>query len=85
MLARKIMRTDYFWLTMEKDCCQFVQRCPKCQIHRDLIYVPHSELHALTSHDHFQYGVQTLLGRFRGSLPMDMSSSWSLSIISPSG
>ncbi|RVW84881.1 hypothetical protein CK203_039492 [Vitis vinifera] len=26
MLARKIMRTDYFWLTMETDCCQFVQR-----------------------------------------------------------
>ena len=30
MLARKIMRTGYFWLTMETDCCQFVQRCPKC-------------------------------------------------------
>ena len=49
MLAHKIMRIDYFWLTMEKDCCQFVQRCPKCQIHGDLIYVPPSELHALTS------------------------------------
>ena len=24
MLARKIMRTAYFWLTMETDCCQFV-------------------------------------------------------------
>ena len=24
MLARKIMRTGYFWLTMETDCCQFV-------------------------------------------------------------
>ena len=30
MLARKIMRTDYFWLTMKIDCCQFVQRCPEC-------------------------------------------------------
>ncbi|RVW85080.1 hypothetical protein CK203_037671 [Vitis vinifera] len=28
MLARKIMRIGYFWLTMETDCCQFVQRCP---------------------------------------------------------
>ncbi|RVW64710.1 hypothetical protein CK203_058020 [Vitis vinifera] len=28
MLARKIMRTGYFWLTMETDCCQLVQRCP---------------------------------------------------------
>ena len=24
MLTRKIMRTVYFWLTMEIDCCQFV-------------------------------------------------------------
>ena len=49
MLARKIMRTGYFWLTMKTDCCQFVQRCPECQIHGDLIHVPLSELHALTS------------------------------------
>ncbi|RVW71753.1 Retrovirus-related Pol polyprotein from transposon 412 [Vitis vinifera] len=33
----------------ERDCCQFVQRCPKCQMHGDLIHVPPSELHALTS------------------------------------
>ncbi|RVW71035.1 Gag-Pol polyprotein [Vitis vinifera] len=33
---------------METDCCQFVQRCPECQIHGDLIHVP-LELHALTS------------------------------------
>ncbi|WKA07081.1 hypothetical protein VitviT2T_024947 [Vitis vinifera] len=49
MLARKIMRIGYFWLTMETDCCQFVQRCSECQIHGDLIHVPPSELHALTS------------------------------------
>ena len=49
MLARKIMRIDYFWLTMEIDCCQFVQRCPECQIHGDLIHVLPSKLHALTS------------------------------------
>ncbi|RVW67565.1 hypothetical protein CK203_062343 [Vitis vinifera] len=55
MLARKIMRTGYFWLTMETDCCQFVQKCPECQIHGDLIHAP-SELHALTRHGHFQYG-----------------------------
>ena len=49
MLAHKIMRTDYFWLTMETNCCQFVQICPECQIHGNLIHVPPSELHALTS------------------------------------
>ena len=49
MLAQKNMRIGYFWLTMETDCCQFVQRCPKCQMHGDLIHVPPSELHVLTS------------------------------------
>ena len=49
MLARKIMRTGYFWLTMETDCYQLVQRCPECQMHGDLIHVPPSKLHALTS------------------------------------
>ncbi|RVW68785.1 hypothetical protein CK203_060967 [Vitis vinifera] len=49
MLACKIMRTGYFWLTMQTDYCQFVQRFPKCQMHRDLIYIPPLELHALTS------------------------------------
>ncbi|RVW15648.1 Retrovirus-related Pol polyprotein from transposon 17.6 [Vitis vinifera] len=49
MLARKIMRTGYFWLTMETDCCRFVQKCPECQIHGDLIHAPPLELHALTS------------------------------------
>ncbi|WJZ95406.1 hypothetical protein VitviT2T_014179 [Vitis vinifera] len=34
---------------METDCCQFVQRCPECQIHGDLIHVPPLELHALAS------------------------------------
>ncbi|RVW49155.1 hypothetical protein CK203_087479 [Vitis vinifera] len=49
MLARKIMRIGYFWLTMETDCCQFVQRCPECQIYGDLIHVPSLELHVLAS------------------------------------
>ena len=29
MLSRKIIRTSYFWLTMETNCFQFAQRCPK--------------------------------------------------------
>ena len=49
MLACKIMRADYFWLTMETDCYQFVQRCLECQMHEDLIHVPPSELHAFAS------------------------------------
>ena len=30
MLTRKIMRTGYFLFTIETNCCQFIQRCPKC-------------------------------------------------------
>ena len=75
MLARKIMRTGYFWLTMETNCCQFVQKCPECQIHEDLIHVPPFELHALISPWPFQYGVLILLGRSRPSPPVVMSTS----------
>ena len=49
MLMRKIRRLGYFWLTMENDCCQFVQKCLECQMHGDLIHIPSSKLHALTS------------------------------------
>ena len=48
MLTCKIMRLEYFWLTMEIDYFQFVQRCLECQMHGNLIHIPHSELHALT-------------------------------------
>ena len=33
---------------METNYCQFVQRCPECQIHGDLIHAPPSDLHVLT-------------------------------------
>ena len=49
MLTCKIMRASYFSLAMETDCCQFVQRCPECHIHEDLIHMKPSELHAVTS------------------------------------
>ena len=63
MLARKIMRTGYFWLTMERDCCQLVQRCPECQMHGDFIHVPPSEFHALTSPWPFSVWVIDIIGK----------------------
>ena len=61
MLALKIMRTGYFWLTMETECYQFVKRCPECQMHGDFIHVPPSELHALTSPQPFSvWGVDMI-------------------------
>ncbi|XP_077244859.1 uncharacterized protein LOC143884896 isoform X2 [Tasmannia lanceolata] len=49
MLARKILRLGYYWPTLEADCHTFVKRCYKCQIHANLIHVPPTELHSLTS------------------------------------
>ena len=48
MLASKIMRIGYFWWIVEIESYHFVQRCPECQIHGDLIHVPPLNLHALT-------------------------------------
>ncbi|XP_075101811.1 uncharacterized protein LOC142177239 [Nicotiana tabacum] len=34
VLAKKILRAGYYWLTMERDCSRFVCKCHQCQIHR---------------------------------------------------
>ncbi|XP_015087087.1 uncharacterized protein LOC107030248 [Solanum pennellii] len=48
-LAKKILRAGYYLITMEHDCCKFVQRCHKCQVHGDLFLVPPYELHVMSS------------------------------------
>ncbi|XP_015057541.1 uncharacterized protein LOC107003772 [Solanum pennellii] len=48
-LDRKILRAGYFCMTMENDCCSFVQKCHRCQVHGDLIRVPPHELNAMSS------------------------------------
>nr|XP_027127753.1 uncharacterized protein LOC113743866 [Coffea arabica] len=48
LLAKKIMRSGYFWLTMEHDCIDFVRKCVKCQMHGDVIRAPPTELHSIT-------------------------------------
>jgi len=30
VMARKIQRAGYFWMTLEKDCIDYVQKCHKC-------------------------------------------------------
>nr|XP_019067897.1 uncharacterized protein LOC109119590 [Solanum lycopersicum] len=48
-LARKVLRAGYFWITMENECCKLVQKCHKCQVHGDLIWVAPHELYAMSS------------------------------------
>ncbi|XP_077230141.1 uncharacterized protein LOC143863343 [Tasmannia lanceolata] len=68
MLARKILRLGYYWPTMESDCFAFVKKCYKCQVHANLIHVPPSELHSLTSPWPFSiYGVPHELISDKGS------------------
>ncbi|XP_070045689.1 uncharacterized protein [Nicotiana tomentosiformis] len=44
VLAKKILRAGYFWITMETDCIKHVQKCNQCQIHAYMIRVPPNEL-----------------------------------------
>ncbi|XP_069150342.1 uncharacterized protein [Solanum lycopersicum] len=48
-LAINILQSGYFWMNMENDCCKFVQKCHKCQVHGDLIRVPPHELNVMSS------------------------------------
>src|ERR1051325_10190474 len=46
-MSRKILRSGYYWITMESDCCKHVKRCHKCQIYADKIHVPPTPLNVL--------------------------------------
>ncbi|XP_070029086.1 uncharacterized protein [Nicotiana sylvestris] len=49
VLAKKILRVGYFWMTMETDCIQYVRKCHHCQIHANMIKVPPNKLNATSS------------------------------------
>ena len=46
-MAGQVMRVGYYWLTLERDYIQYVQKCHKCQIYFDKIHVPPTELHVI--------------------------------------
>ena len=42
IFASRILRAGDFWKIMENDCCNFMKKCHKCQVHGILIRVsPH--------------------------------------------
>ena len=49
LLARKIMRTSYYWLTMESDCIKHVRICHCCQAYQDRKNAPPQPLHFLAA------------------------------------
>ena len=49
VMARQIMRAEYYWMTLESDYINYVRKCHKCQICAHKIYVPPSSLHVMVS------------------------------------
>ncbi|XP_070005501.1 uncharacterized protein [Nicotiana sylvestris] len=49
VLAKKILRACYFWMTIERDCTQYVRKCFQYQVHADMIKVPPNELNTISS------------------------------------
>ncbi|XP_047252286.1 uncharacterized protein LOC124887137 [Capsicum annuum] len=49
ILAKKITRAKYYWLTMKRDYFCFVRKCHQCQIHGDWIYSLPSELYPMSA------------------------------------
>ena len=48
LMAKVIIRREYYWPTMEADCASKVKWCKSCQLHANKIHVPASTLHALS-------------------------------------
>ena len=46
-MTGQVMRVGYYWLTLERDCIQYAQKCHKCQIYSKKIHVPPTELHVM--------------------------------------
>lgn len=38
-VAKRILRLGYYWPTLNRDCCDYVQHCAKCQQHANLNHV----------------------------------------------
>ena len=49
MMARKRQKASYFWMTLEKDCSDYVRTCHKCQVHNDKVNAPPTPLFNLAS------------------------------------
>ena len=56
ILAKKLMRQGFFWITMMEDCIKFVRKCYKCQIHGDIIHLPSTSYTSSLLYGPSQYG-----------------------------
>ncbi|XP_075633444.1 uncharacterized protein LOC142605903 [Castanea sativa] len=49
LLAHKIVRAGYYWLTMERYFIKHVRTCHRCQAYQDRKNTPHLPLHSLAA------------------------------------
>ncbi|PKI72102.1 hypothetical protein CRG98_007489, partial [Punica granatum] len=49
MLAKELMRLEYFWSTMETDCVKHVRHCHLCQVYANQIRATPNELHPMAA------------------------------------
>eukprot|EP01018_Ginkgo_biloba_P006363 Gb_35351 [translate_table: standard] len=67
VLAKKLLRTGYYWPTMERDSCQYVRKCVACQKHGDLIHAPSQALQPITTSWPFSTWGLDLIGKINPS------------------
>eukprot|EP01018_Ginkgo_biloba_P022896 Gb_03699 [translate_table: standard] len=67
VLAKKLLRTGYYWPTMEKDSCQHVRKCVACQKHGDLVHAPSQALQPITAPWPFSTWGLHLIGKINPS------------------
>ena len=65
ILAKKIARQDYFWLTMETDCVRFVKRYHNCQVYGNVSHLPPMELQGMTFSQLFVVWKIDIIGEVR--------------------
>ena len=49
VMTRQIMRVEYYWMTLENDCINYVRKCHKCQVYADKIHVSPTSLNVTIS------------------------------------
>ena len=60
-LVRKIMRTGYFWPTMQQDPAEFVKKCDSCQRYGNVQRVPGEQMMTISSPWPFvQWGIDIM-------------------------
>ena len=60
-MVRKIMRTGYFWPTMQQDAAEFVRKCDSCQRYGNVQRVPGEQMTTISSPWPFaQWGIDIM-------------------------